>query len=121
MLVKKETQLDEITNLLKIISDKTRLIILLCLLDDDRCDIANCKNCHHERCLVEKCVSDIVNELGLSQSLISHQLKVLKNHHLLGYKKEGTTVYYYLIDRHVRLLVELALEHINEANKNLED
>ena len=64
--------------------------------------------------MIEKCVNDIANETGASQSLVSHQLKVLKDADLVGTRKEGTRVYYSLKDKHVRLLLGVAYDHVME-------
>lgn len=60
------------------------------------------------------CVCDIAELLGMTKSAVSHQLKVLRQSHLVNYKKVGKNVYYTLADDHVRDIIEKALEHINE-------
>ena len=62
----------------------------------------------------EKCVSDISNTLNISQSAISHQLRILKTSKLVKYTKKGKEVYYSLLDNHVQKIFELGCEHINE-------
>ncbi len=91
-----EEILEEMENMLNVASDYTRLKIMYSLLNG------------------EKCVSDIVSEIDASQSLVSHQLKVLKDANLVGYKKEGTKVIYYLDDYHVRDLLNVVLDHVTE-------
>ncbi|MDI6880306.1 MAG: metalloregulator ArsR/SmtB family transcription factor [Desulfitobacteriaceae bacterium] len=62
----------------------------------------------------EFCVCDLAEILGLSQSATSHQLRVLRNNHLIKYRREGKMVYYSLDDDHVLGLYGQGLEHINE-------
>ncbi len=108
-------------SLLETASDATRLKIMLALLDDDRCVCegdCNCGTCLNMDCMIEKCVNDIANEIGASQSLVSHQLKVLKDADLVRTRKEKTKVYYSLSDKHVRLLLGVAYEHVMEEEEN---
>ncbi len=88
--------LDLMENMLNIASDFTRLKILYSILEG------------------EKCVSDIVSEVGASQSLVSHQLKVLRKANLVSTRKEGTKVFYSLADEHVNKLIEVVEEHAKE-------
>ena len=60
----------------------------------------------------ELCVCDLATVLGMTQSAVSHQLRVLRNLNLVRYRKEGRSVYYTLEDEHVRQLFERGLEHI---------
>lgn len=62
----------------------------------------------------EKCVYDIANELGMSQSAISHQLSILKQNRLVKYRRDGKTIYYSLLDSHVVTIIEQGLDHIRE-------
>ena len=94
--------IDKMENMLNIASDSTRIKILYTLLDDK------------EDVVVEKTVSEIVDMTGASQSLVSHQLKVLKDARLVSSRKEGKNVFYSLSDRHVKLLLEVVYEHIME-------
>ena len=91
---------------LKIAADKTRLKILFSLLDE--CD--SLKDSRE----IEKCVGDISNQIGASQSLVSHQLKVLKDGDFVKTRKDGTKIYYSLSDEHVREIVRIAYEHVME-------
>ena len=86
----------ELATLFKVFGDETRIKIISQLFED------------------EKTVTELVNNLNLTQSLISHQLKILKDAKLVDYKKDGKNIYYFLIDEHVKLIYELGLEHINE-------
>ena len=91
-----EEVLEEMENMLNVASDYTRLKIMYSLLGG------------------EKCVSEIMNEIDASQSLVSHQLKVLKDAHLVSFKKEGTKVIYYLDDYHVKDLLNVVYDHVSE-------
>lgn len=64
----------------------------------------------------EMCVCDIANLLGMTQSAISHQLRVLKQGRLVKHKKIGKVVYYSLDDDHVKHIVEQGLTHILEKH-----
>ena len=114
----KTSTIEKMQSLLETASDKTRLKIMLALLDDDLCCHGNeghhCDDCKCLSCMIEKCVNDIANEIGASQSLVSHQLKTLKDADLVGTRKEGTKVYYFLKDKHVRLLIGVAYDHVME-------
>lgn len=60
----------------------------------------------------ELCVHDLAAVLGMSQSAVSHQLRLLRTLHLVRFRKEGRTVYYALDDDHIRQLLECGLEHV---------
>ena len=62
----------------------------------------------------ELCVNDIANELAMTPSSISHQLRVLKQHRLVKFRRDGKTVYYSLADEHVETILNQGLEHIEE-------
>ena len=62
------------------------------------------------------CVCDIAALLGMTQSAISHQLRVLKQARLVKYKKEGKVVYYSLDDEHVKSIFDQGLIHISERD-----
>lgn len=88
---------DEMYNLVELFksfADGTRLSILFAL----------------SQC--EMCVCDISVLLNMSQSAISHQLRVLRNSRLVKHRKEGKTVYYSLDDDHVRNIFKQASEHV---------
>lgn len=108
--------IDKMESMLNIASDSTRIKILYALLDD------GCGSDCHEECescekRVEKTVSEIIDEVNASQSLISHQLKVLKDARLIVSRKQGKNVFYSLCDRHVKLLLEVVYEHIMEEER----
>ncbi len=88
--------LDKMESLLNVASDFTRLKIMYCISDQ------------------EKSVSEIVEEVGASQSLVSHQIKVLKKANLVTTRKEKTKVYYKLADNHIVQLLNVVYEHVNE-------
>jgi len=60
----------------------------------------------------EICVGDLAEALGLSQSSISHQLRTLRQHHAVKYRKAGKIVYYSLDDDHVGNMLTQSLDHI---------
>lgn len=84
-----------LAELFRILGDPNRLRIISVLM-------------HHELC-----VHDITELVGLSQSAVSHQLRVLRQMRLVRTRKEGRKVYYALDDEHVRELFRLSLEHIS--------
>jgi len=62
----------------------------------------------------ELCVTDIAERVEISQSAISHQLRILKQMHLIKFRREGKNVLYSLADDHVRTILEMGLEHVME-------
>lgn len=88
--------IDKMETMLNIASDSTRLKIMYSLSDG------------------EKSVGQIVEEVGASQSLISHQLNVLKKNKLVSSRKDKTRVFYALADDHVIKLLNLVYEHATE-------
>ena len=82
--------------LLKALADPTRMRILLAMKQG------------------ELCVCDLSHLLGMSQSAISHQLRVLRDNRLVSWRREGRQVFYRLADRHVEEILEDALEHVGE-------
>ena len=95
----KDDTLDKLSNLFKVIGDSTRSKILYLLS----------KN--------EFCVCDISAVLQMTQSAISHQLRVLKEAKLVKNRREGKVVYYSLKDEHVTDIFNLAFIHINELDE----
>ena len=59
----------------------------------------------------ELCVSEIAEAVELSQSAISHQLRILKQMHLIKFRREGKNMLYSLADDHVRTILQMGLEH----------
>lgn len=91
-----EQKLYDLAELFKALGDNTRVKILYALLNS------------------EMCVCDIAALLGMTQSAISHQLRVLKQSRLVKYRREGKIVYYSLDDEHVKHIFDQGLIHISE-------
>jgi ArsR family transcriptional regulator, lead/cadmium/zinc/bismuth-responsive transcriptional repressor len=66
-------------------------------------------------CGGEMCVNDLADALDISQSAVSHQLRVLRNLHLVRSRKEGRSVYYALDDEHVLTLFAQGLDHVKHT------
>ena len=62
----------------------------------------------------ELCVTDIAEAVELSQSAISHQLRYLKQMHLIKFRRDGKNILYSLADDHVKTILEMGLEHVLE-------
>ena len=62
----------------------------------------------------ELCVTDIAEAVELSQSAISHQLRLLKQMHLIKFRREGKNILYSLADDHVKTILQMGLEHVLE-------
>ena len=60
----------------------------------------------------ELCVTDIAEAVELSQSAISHQLRILKQMHLIKFRREGKNIWYSLADDHVKTILQMGLEHV---------
>ena len=91
-----EEVLYALSDLFKVFGDSTRIRILFALFE------------------AELCVCDIAELLGMSLSAISHQLRVLKQAHLVKFRRDGKTVYYSLADDHVRTMLGQGMEHVEE-------
>ena len=91
----KET-MDAIGELFKGFADPTRVHILYLLAEQ------------------EQCVTDIAEKVELSQSAISHQLRILKQMQLIKFRREGKNILYSLADDHVRTILQMGLEHVME-------
>jgi ArsR family transcriptional regulator len=94
--IPQEEILYDLAELFKVFGDSTRIKILCALFQS------------------EMCVCDIAALLGMTQSAVSHQLKVLKNTRLVKFRKEGKVVYYSLDDDHVKHIFDQGLIHIAE-------
>jgi ArsR family transcriptional regulator len=94
--IPEEETLYDLADLFKVLGDSTRIKILCALFQ------------------AEMCVCDIAALLGMTQSAISHQLRVLKQGRIVKYRKEGKVVYYSLEDEHVKSIFNQGLIHINE-------
>jgi len=102
-------------SILKVVADETRLLIMSSLLNENKCKSeCNCSCCKNLSCMVEKCVSQIMKETNKSQSLVSHQLKVLKDAKIVKTRKEKQRVYYSLKDGHIKALLNVVIEHVEE-------
>ena len=60
----------------------------------------------------EMCVTEISEAVGVSQSGVSHQLRLLKQMHLIKFRRDGKNLWYSLADDHVRMILKLGLEHV---------
>ena len=86
----------DLADFFKVFADSTRIRILYCLMEG------------------EKCVGDIAETLEMSQTAISHQLRVLKANRLVRYRRDGKQMYYCLADDHVKSILAAGLEHVEE-------
>jgi ArsR family transcriptional regulator len=91
-----EEKLYDLAELFKVFGDSTRIKILWALSES------------------EMCVCDIATLLNMTQSAISHQLRILKQVRLVKFRKDGKVVYYSLDDAHVKQIFDQGLVHINE-------
>lgn len=91
-----EEELYDLAELFKVFGDSTRIRILFVLFE------------------AEVCVCDLAEVLHMTQSAISHQLKILKQAKLVSARREGKSVFYSLADDHVRTIIAQGREHIEE-------
>lgn len=91
-----EELLKDLADFYKVFGDATRIKILYVLLES------------------EMCVCDLAELLGMTQSAISHQLRVLKQMKLVKNRRDGKTVYYSLADGHIQSIISQGMEHIQE-------
>lgn len=91
-----EEKLYDLAELFKIFGDSTRIRILFVLFE------------------AEVCVCDLASALQMTQSAISHQLRILKQSQLVKSRREGKSVFYSLADDHVRTIISQGLEHVEE-------
>ena len=91
-----ETELYDLAELFKVFGDSTRIRILYVLFE------------------AEVCVCDLAQALNMTQSAISHQLKILKQNKLVKSRREGKSIFYSLADEHVRTIIAMGREHIEE-------
>lgn len=91
-----ETELYDLAELFKVFGDSTRIRILFVLFE------------------AEVCVCDLAEELNMTVSAISHQLRILKQSKLVKSRREGKSIFYSLADEHVRVIVSSGMEHIRE-------
>ena len=90
----KESNLYILTEFFKILGNPTRIRILLLLMEQD----AN--------------VSVLAEQLGMTQSAVSHQLNLLKSNKLVRRRRDGKMIFYALVDEHVQMVIEKGTEHI---------
>ena len=99
-MVRHELPTDELlcdlSDLFRLFGDTTRVKILFSLFES------------------EMCVCAIAELLGMTQSAISHQLRVLKQAGLVKFRRDGKTVFYSLADDHVRTIIDQGAEHVGE-------
>ena len=86
----------ELADLFKVFGDSTRLRIMYAISDE------------------ELSVLSIAETLGMEQSTISHQLRVLRNNKLVRVRREGKQIYYTLDDDHVKKIIEMGIDHLME-------
>ena len=91
-----EEELYDLAELFKVFGDATRIRILYVLFE------------------AEVCVCDLAEALNMTQSAISHQLRILKQNKLVKSRREGKSVFYSLADGHVRTIIDQGREHIEE-------
>ena len=96
MKILDEDKIIDLSELFKIFGDSTRVKIINVLLTQ------------------ELCVSDIADKINVSQSAVSHQLRILKQAKLVKYRKDGQTIYYSLADEHIEKIFLMGVEHIEE-------
>ena len=89
----------DLADLYKIFGDTTRIKIMYSLFEE------------------EMCVCAIAELLGMTQSAISHQLKILKDANLVANRRDGKTIYYHLSDDHVRSIIAQGFEHLVEEQE----
>ncbi len=91
-----EEELYDLAEIFKVFGDSTRIRILYVLLE------------------AEVCVCDLAEALGMTQSAVSHQLRILKQNRLVKSRRDGKSIFYSLADDHVVKIIELGREHIEE-------
>ena len=91
-----DDKLYDLAELFKVFGDSTRIRILYALFEH------------------EVNVNDIADQLSMTASAVSHQLRLLKQAGLVSGRREGKQIIYYLADDHVRTIISMGLEHINE-------
>lgn len=91
-----EEELYDLAELFKVFGDSTRIRILFVLFE------------------AEVCVCDLAQALNMTQSAVSHQLKILKQNKLVKSRREGKSIFYSLADGHVRTIIDQGRDHIEE-------
>ncbi|MBV9232358.1 MAG: helix-turn-helix transcriptional regulator [Chloroflexi bacterium] len=90
-----------IAALFAVLSDPTRLQVVHALLSSPTGEL---------------CVCDLASGLGRDDTTISHQLRVLRNQHVVAMRKVGRVVYYRLVDEHIRQLLKMGIAHAGESS-----
>ena len=98
-----ETELYDLAELFKVFGDSTRIRILFVLFE------------------AEVCVCDLAQALNMTQSAISHQLRILNQNKLVKSRREGKSIFYSLADGHVRTIIAQGREHIEEDHYILKE
>ncbi len=93
-----DEELQELAEFFKVFGDATRLKILNVLL------------------VSEMCVQDIASGIGMSESAVSHQLRVLKQMDLVKNRRDGKTIFYALADSHIFTILSTGIEHLEEED-----
>ena len=91
-----EDKIIDLSELFKIFGDSTRIKIINILIGE------------------EQCVNEISDKINVSQSAVSHQLRILKASKLVKYRKEGNMIYDSIDDDHIEKIFKMGCEHINE-------
>ena len=95
-LKKRQQEMEAAAELFKVFGDSTRIRILFVLFE------------------AEVCVCDLAKALNMTQSAISHQLRILKQNKLVKSRRDGKSIFYSLADEHVRTIIDQGREHIEE-------
>lgn len=90
-------EIEDLSQVFKALADPSRLRLLYALAQE------------------EMCVCDLSALLEITESAVSHQLRLLRTLQIVANRREGTVLYYRLKDRHVTELIALALEHLREG------
>ena len=94
-----DADLVELADFFKLFGDTSRIRILRALTES------------------EMCVCDLCALLGMKQSAVSHQLRVLKHSRIVKYRRDGKVVYYSLDDDHIRQVLNIGMQHICEPGR----
>ena len=95
-LMPDDDSLYDLSEVFRVFGDSTRIRILYALFES------------------ELCVCDLATLLGVTQSAVSHQLRILKDAKLVKFRREGKSIFYALDDDHVRAILSLGMEHLSE-------
>jgi DNA-binding transcriptional ArsR family regulator len=105
----------EVRNNLLSSDDAARIAALFAVLSDPtRLQVVHALLCSPTG---ELCVCDLASGLGRDDTTISHQLRVLRNQHVVAMRKVGRVVYYRLVDEHIRQLLKMGIAHAGESSQ----